>query len=68
MRIFLIALFLFFIMIMIDSIATNFQKVSDKYLNEFNCTKTQTNMIEIDGVKKDFLICTAPEVRIVKEY
>ena len=67
MRLALIVFFLFAIMIILDSIATNFQKVSDRYL-QGECTKTQTSMIEIDGVKTDFLVCTAPEVRIVKQY
>ena len=32
------------------------------------CAKTQTSMIEIGGVKKDFLICTDGFPRIIKSY
>jgi Na+-transporting NADH:ubiquinone oxidoreductase subunit NqrC len=35
---------------------------------ENRCLKDQTNMIEIDGVKADYLICTKPSVYIIKKY
>lgn len=32
------------------------------------CLKTSTQMLEISGVKKDFLICETKPIRIIKEY
>ena len=34
---------------------------------EKDCQKTSTQMIEISGVKKDFLICESP-IYIIKSY
>lgn len=39
-----------------------------KAATENRCLKTQTNMIEIDGKKADYLICTNPSVYIIKKY
>lgn len=40
-----------------------------KWIWEDDCQKTSTQMLEIAGVKKDFLICTDNELpRIIKQY